>query len=426
MDRKLIITRETLKKTPDSQPCPYQVCALYEGNRMLEVALQPDGTESILNNIYIARVKNVAANLNAAFVEIGNGQLCFLPFEDMKKPLFTKKISKKPIAAGDELAVQVTKEAMKTKDAVVTANLSFPGEYLVLTSADTRIGVSSKLTHDVRDRLQEFAKQLFAGQSAGQLSAGGSPEGDLPEEKLPAAKQEDRPYGLIIRTNAALAEEDALRAEFVQLQEEYQELVSYAASRTAYSCLRKERPFYLKMLTDTYKSGLGEAVTDDPKVYENLKPAVSGSYALRLYEDAVLPLARLYNVAGQIEAALRPRVWLRSGANIIIQPTEALTVIDVNSGKNTAKHAKQQNHYKIDLEAAGEIAVQLRLRNISGIIIVDFIDLYDDALNAALLAEFRSYLKQDPVPVNLVGMTKLGLVELTRKKQKKPLAEQMQ
>ena len=125
-------------------------------------------------------------------------------------------------------------------------------------------------------------------------------------------------------------------------------------------------------------------------------------------------------------AALKPCIWLKSGANIIIQHTEALTVIDVNSGKNTAKKGKQQNHYKINLEAAKEIAAQMRLRNLSGIIIVDFIDLYDETLTASFLTEFRTYLKQDPVPVRLVDITKLGLVELTRKKQKKPLYEQVE
>ena len=116
---------------------------------------------------------------------------------------------------------------------------------------------------------------------------------------------------------------------------------------------------------------------------------------------------------------------LKSGANIIIQPTEALTVIDVNSGKNTAKKDKQLNHYKINLEAAREIAKQLRLRNLSGIILVDFIDLYDENLNQSLMNEFRACLKTDPVPVNLVDITRLGLVELTRKKMKKPLTEQL-
>lgn len=421
-NKKLIITQETFLHPVLKTQKRYQICALYENNKMLEASLQGIGTESILNNIYAARVQNVVSSLNAAFVEIGRGQLCYLPLEDFdeSKALFTKKVSKKPIACGDELAVQVTKEAMKTKDAVVTTNLSFPGEYLVLTSVNHKIGVSSKLPDDTRRRLQELAQQLRGSDS----------------------------YGMIMRTNAADVPEEKIREEFLQIKSEYNNLMSNAASRTVYSCLYKERPFYLKALMDTDKSGLAEVVTDDslifgrlqqclcadsfaPRPYEDsrhgavFKPPAADSFALRLYEDSQLPLARLYNMAGQIEAALKQRVWLKSGANIIIQPTEALTVIDVNSGKNTAKKDKQQSFYKINREAAEEIARQLRLRNISGIIIVDFIDLCDEAQNASLLTAFRSYLKKDPVPVQLVDMTKLGLVELTRKKQRKPLAEQM-
>ena len=148
-------------------------------------------------------------------------------------------------------------------------------------------------------------------------------------------------------------------------------------------------------------------------------------YGLRFYEDQMLALAKLYRVKEQIESALKKRVWLKSGANIVIEPTEALTVIDVNSGKNIAGKDRNLYHYKINLEAAAEIAWQLRLRNISGIILIDFIDLCDSEQNAKLLEEFRKYLKQDSIPVKLVDMTKLGLVELTRKKQKKSLAEQL-
>ncbi len=396
--KKLLITRETFPR-PDSQaPQSCQVCALYENSRMLEAVLQPDASESILHNIYVARVRNVAANLNAAFVEIAKGTLCYLPFENMKAPVFTRKISKKPVAAGDELVVQVIKEAVKTKDAVATTNLNFSGEYLVLTSANKKIGVSSKLRKDERDRLQALAQEL---------------------------RGEDD-YGIIVRTNAGNVPEDSIKEELRQLKEEYMQVISSAPSRTIYSCLRKERPFYQKMLVDTDKSTLEEVVTDDPEIFRQLQRLFpEASYGIRLYEDRLLPLARLYNIAGQIEHARKPRVWLRSGANIIIQPTEALTVIDVNSGRNTAKKEKQQNHFEINLEAAEEIARQLRLRCISGIIIVDFIDLYDDAQKEALLAAFRSYLKKDPVPVQLVDMTRLGLVELTRKKQKKSLEEQL-
>ncbi len=403
VQKKLIITKETFCLPDAGVQGQYQVCALYEGGRMAEAAVQPSDAESILNNMYVARVQNIAAGLDAAFVEIGPGRLCFLPMENVKNPLFTKKISQKPLAAGDELVVQVVKEAMKSKEAVVTTNLGFAGEYLVLTSANHKTGLSSKLPAGEKQRLAGIAQSLC-------LEGSG--------------------FGLIMRTNAAGTSEAAIRAEFLQLKAEYETVKAHASTRTVFSCLRRERPFYLKMLEDTDKTDLEEVVTDDEDIFSQLNgcqmPASlqKPGYAIRLYEDPLLPLGALYSIKTQLEAARKPRVWLKSGANIVIQPTEALTVIDVNSGKNILKKQKQQYHYQINLEAAKEIAVQLRLRNISGIVIIDFIDLYDESLNTALLSEFRAILKRDPVPVRLAGMTKLGLVELTRKKVKKPLAEQ--
>lgn len=400
--KKLLITSEQLVNPSNGQCARYQVCALYEDDRMIEVELHQAGAETILNNIYVARVKSVAANLNAAFVEIAKGKVCYLPLEDLKRPLFTKKISKKPIAEGEELVVQVAKEAVKTKDAVVTTNLSFSGEYLALTSANRRIGISGKISGQERIRLQAFAQKLL-------------------EENEDIQKC----FGLIFRTNAAQAEEALIREEFLKLKSEYETITAYAASRTVYTCLRKEQPFYLKMLMDTEKTTLEEVVTDETMVFEELEAVSCGNFSVRFYEDRLLSLATLYNIAGQIEAALKPRVWLKSGANIVIEPTEALTVIDINSGKNIAKKDKQQNHYKINLEAAKEIAFQLRLRNLSGIIVVDFIDLYEDAWKQSLMEQLRSFLRKDPVPANLIDMTKLGLVEITRKKKKKPLLEQL-
>jgi len=400
--KKLLITSEQLVNPSNGQCARYQVCAVYEDDRMIEVELHQADTETILNNIYVARVKSVAANLNAAFVEIAKGKVCYLPLEDLKQPLFTKKLSKKRIAEGEELVVQVAKEAVKTKDAVVTTNLSFSGEYLVLTSANCRIGISGKISGRESIRLQAFAQKLL-------------------EENEDIQKC----FGLIFRTNAAQAEEAVIREEFLKLKSEYETVTVYAASRTVYSCLRKEQPFYLKMLMDAEKATLEEVVTDEIMVFEELEAVSCGNFSVRFYEDRLLSLAKLYHIAGQIEAALKPRVWLKSGANIVIEQTEALTVIDINSGKNIAKKDKQQNHYKINLEAAKEIAFQLRLRNLSGIIVVDFIDLYEDAWKQSLMEQLRSLLRKDPVPTNLIDMTKLGLVEITRKKKKKPLLEQV-
>lgn len=403
-NQKLIFTKAELMNRKNRLPMLYDIYAVYEDSKMAEVFVQPSGSESILNNMYVARVQNIVKNLNAAFVEISPGVRGYLPFDEIKEgqpPLFTKKNSKKTIAAGDELVVQVIKEAVRSKDAIVSTNLSFAGEYLALTSGNDQIGISSKLSKAEAGRLKELAQKI-----------------------VPT----DRSYGVIFRTNAAKANENQILMEFNDLKAEYDALIKTAHTRTLYSCLRKEQPLYFKMLRDMDKRKLSEVLTDDPEIYERLNKAMQNEnrgYGLRFYEDQMLALAKLYRVKEQIESALKKRVWLKSGANIVIEPTEALTVIDVNSGKNIAGKDRNLYHYKINLEAATEIAWQLRLRNISGIILIDFIDLCDSEQNAKLLEEFRKYLKQDSIPVKLVDMTKLGLVELTRKKQKKSLAEQL-
>lgn len=403
--QKLIFTKLNFEHPKNHMPVLYDFNAVYEDGKMVEVTVQPAGCESILNNIYVARVQNIVKNLNAAFVEIAPGVRCYLPLDELnglQQPLFTKKNSKKKIAAGDELVVQVVKEAIKSKDAIASTNLSFAGEYLVLTSANHQIGISSKIQKDIASRLRLLAQEIAP---------------------------DTRQYGIIFRTNAAKANENHIRIEFNKLKKEYDTLVETACTRTLYTCLRKEQPLYLKMLQDMDKNKLDEVLTDDPEIYGQLKETLNQEkqeYSLRFYEDKLLTLAKLYRIQEQLEAALKERVWLKSGANIIIQPTEALTVIDVNSGKNIVGKDRLITHYKINMEAAAEIAKQLRLRNVSGIILVDFIDLHDKEQSAKLLEEFRKFLKQDSIPVQLVDMTKLGLVELTRKKQKKSLAEQLQ
>jgi len=157
-------------------------------------------------------------------------------------------------------------------------------------------------------------------------------------------------------------------------------------------------------------------------------PTISGtadSLTLTYYHDPMLTLSSLYSVKSSLEKALREQIWLKSGASIVLQHTEALTVIDVNSGKNIIKKEMRENLLRINLEAAKEIAYQLRLRNISGIIIIDFINLLAKEDEAVLLKEFRTYLKDDPVKTDLIDMTRLGLVEVTRKKIKKSLRDSL-
>jgi ribonuclease G len=412
---RYVITREVLGGIP------YTVSALYnDKNKMIEVLPEAANAKSILGNIYIARVENIVKNLNAAFVKIADGQNCFLSLEDCKNPIFTRKQSKnKPIAAGDELLVQVVREALKTKVPAVTANLSLTGQYAVLTTGNTRLSVSSKLPSQTRAAYK----------------------------KLLAEQNNVQEYGWIVRTNAASVDTDTLLYEMNLLSMRYAQLLETASHKTCCSLLYRQPPSYLRYLDDLRQAELEEIVTDDLDIFDELCEkyqippearmttgsvsvpvytlATGQGFSLRYHSDDMISLSALYNVRSNLNEALQKKVWLKSGAYLIIELTEAMTVIDVNTGKNIAKKDAQDNFLRINEEAALEIARQLRLRNISGIIVVDFINLDAKEAEEQLLESFRDALKKDPVPTQLIDMTRLGLVEITRKKVRKSLRENL-
>ncbi|MCI9136573.1 MAG: ribonuclease E/G [Lachnospiraceae bacterium] len=380
----------------------YIVTALYEGKKLLEINLEPLEQKGILGNIYVGRVKNIVKNLNAAFIEIAPGMPCYYPLEDMRAPLFVKKINSPKLVQGDELVVQIAQESSKSKPPRVTTNLNLSGKYLVLTSENIKIGISKKIDSEMRNKL----KKDLSFKSNGE-------------------------FGLIVRTNAALAAKEEILAEYEQLSQEYLRLRETAPHRTPYSCLREQMPEYLHTLQNVNQSHLHSVVTDDGELFETMKDYLAKYQPedlkkLKFYEDDFLTLPNLYRLEIQMQEALQEKVWLKSGGYLMIQPTEALTVIDVNSGKSVSKKQVQEHYLKINLEAAEEILRQLRLRNLSGIIIVDFIDMKSEDAQESLMLLLREGACRDSVPVQIVDMTKLNLVEITRKKVRKSLAEQVQ
>ncbi len=377
-----------------------------------EITCEQTAYTSILGNMYIGKVKDIVPNLNAAFIDIGSGITCYYSLEDYKHPVFTHKIGKKPLCIGDELIVQVTKEAIKTKFPVVTTNLNFTGKYLVLTTENTSLGVSAKLPKDKRSMLKEYFTNLM--------------KEDEMTSHIADSSGKKRTFGIILRTNSKDADMQELKDEYELLKEEYKMLVDTGIHKTPFSLLKCAKPFYLKELEGVPFQEEDEIITDCEDIYDELKHCTALSNTkLRFYEDKVYPLNKLYSIESGIQEALHEKVWLKSGAYLIITPTEALTVIDVNSGKNIKGKNPQENFLKINKEAAIEIARQLRLRNISGICVVDFINLTGREAMDDLMHTFRMALKADRVPTNLIDITKLGLVELTRKKIRSSLAEQL-
>ncbi len=353
-----------------------------------------------LGDIYIGKVSNIVPNIGAAFIEIEKGVNCYYDMKDVNSAVFIRKSGKKPLCIGDELVVQISREAVKSKAPTVTGNLSFTGRYAVLTHGNTRIGVSSKIPKSMREEYKSELKDL-----------------------------QNNDYGIIIRTNAKDAPFEAVLEEIRTLREEYYSLVENAQTRVCFTCLKSAPPSYIADLKNVYMDGMESIIVGDKGLYTRIHMFFQAELPeklnlLELYDDPSFPLDKLYSTQTVLDKALMERAWLKTGGYLIIQPTEALTVIDVNSGKATSRSDSEEGAMKVNLEAAREAARQIRLRNLSGIIVIDFINLKEEENTRKLLQEFRYFLAKDPIQTTLVDMTPLGLVEVTRKKVRRPLYEE--
>ena len=378
------------------------VTAMLEDERLCEVHLEDVRTRTTLKNIYIGKVQKVVQNINAAFIEFEKGSVGYFPLEELADAIFTKKQGKKPLVPGDELLVQVAKEAHKTKAAVLTTNLSLTGKYFVITMGKKGIGMSGKLEEAVKISCKELV-----------------------------LSNRTTDYGIIVRTNAAHADEDTLIQELHSLEQQVQTMIEEAKYRTPFSLIKSAPMEYQTVLTGAYRAQKDEIITDDAELYAELvqymkETSREDAERLRFYEDCLLPLHKLYNLERQLEQACRTHVWLKSGAYIIIEQTEAFHVIDVNTGKFDKNRNKKDTFLKINKEAAAECARQMRLRNLSGIVLIDFINMQDRADREQLLDEFAQMTGRDRVKTTVVDMTPLGIVEVTRKKERRSLQETLQ
>lgn len=374
-----------------------------KNNRLMFAQAFSSEKEGILGNIYVGKVTNVVKNIDAAFVEIYPGQICFLPLKECCHAILTNRPFDKRILAGDEIIVQVVKEASKTKQPSVTANISFTGTYCVVTTGKQKIGYSGKLNSSEKEALSQFSSAFFS---------------DLQAPRL----------GYVFRTNCRElhGNYEPLERELNLLIKRAETFLNTAVHRTCYSLLSRLSAPYLSAAASMYQNEYEEIITDDPLLYEQLVSCDGLAFEkLRFYADERLPLQKLYSVETKLSEALSKQVWLKSGGYLVIEPTEALTVIDVNTGKSIEKSTPAEHYFRINKEAALEIARQLKLRNLSGIIIVDFINMKSKEMETELLELLKNSLKKDSVKSTVVDMTPLGLVEITRQKINKPLAEQM-
>ncbi len=367
---------------------------LMEDMKAVQMDFEDPGP-SLLGNIYIGKVKDVVKNINAAFVDLGGGVTGY----------YSPGASSDALRPGDEILVQVSKDAVKSKDPVLTAQLTLTGRYCVLSADPSGEKGHVRFSGKIND--EAWKKQMA--------------------EYLRPAR--DDAFGLIVRTNAYQAPPERILNEMNRLTERMKQILAAAPYRTCFSLLYEEAPSYIARLRDHDAQTAGEIVTDDGEIFRKLKefleseqPDTAGR--LRFYEDPMVSLVKLYSIEKNLHDALQKRVWLASGAYLVIEQTEAMTVIDVNTGKFTGRKAVRDTIRMINLEAAKETARQLRLRNLSGIILVDFINMESAADREELLRALAEHCFNDPVKTTVLDMTRLGLVEITRKKTRKPLHEQ--
>ena len=360
-----------------------------------------DREAALLGNVYIGRVQNVVKNINSAFIEIAKDVVCYYSLDDNTQHHFLNRKNTDKVCQGDLMLVQVSKEAIKTKAPSVSSQISITGNYIVMSlDGKGEVAVSAK----IRDNL--FRKYI--------------------QEKLkPYIDESEGRISFIVRTAAYKVDESELLKEAEYMSGLENSIHVKAISRPAFTCLYKKEEQYVSDIRESKFTAADSIVTDEPEVLENI---ISGIPKVKditsLYDDKRLSLYKCYNIEKILHDALNQHVWLKSGAYLIIEPTEALTVIDVNTGKfDGNKKNREDTFLKINLEAAAEICRQLRLRNISGIVIIDFINMESTENNSTLIEFLKTELAKDSIPSFFIEMTKLGLVEITRKKIKKPLYE---
>ncbi len=363
--------------------------AFHDGGRLCQLDWNKMDEEPRCGDIYRAKISSVNRNIQAAFAGLG-GQNGYLQLGENDK-----------IKTGDELTLQVSKEAVKTKLPVMTRQLSFPGKYLVFLPGGRGLHLSHKLEQNA-----------------------------VPEQLTKALLALSENCGIILRTNAAQAEPEEILREAGRLQKLTEEITVRAAHSVCPARLYRDDEPWLASLRDRNAAEIEEILTDDKVLYEKAEGWLrmrqpEDLKKLRFYADQQLSLNALYSLEKALEKALEKRVWLKSGGYLVIEPTEAMTVIDVNTGKNEGHKSFEETIFQTNLEAAEEIAVQLCLRGISGSIIIDFINMREEEHRKMLLERLESCVRTDPVHTEVLDMTKLGLVEMTREKRTAPLARKL-
>lgn len=421
--------------------------AITEDGRLAELFVETANKEKMVGDIYLGRVAKVMPGIKAAFIDLGLGQDGFLHFSDIGNRFeeYTAMIGdddegdeEKSVAAeasvsvaerressspaesgaqpgeshppqrnrdaarpprkeiqlekGQEIIVQITKEPVGKKGVRVTSEVSLAGRFLVLLPFDGKIGISKKITSfKEKRRLRRIAQGIL-------------PEG----------------FGVIIRTVAEGKEDSSLQTDLEDLVKTWREIEKSVKTEKAPCLLYKDMSTTSSVIRDLFSNDVSRVVIDSRKLHKEIRAYIKYTSAqlldkIELHKDKA-PIFDTYGIEKEIETTLARKVWLKSGGYIIIDPTEAMVVIDVNSGRYAAKREQELNSLRTDLEAAREVCRQLRLRDIGGIIVCDFIDLDDDRNKRKVYEELKKEFRKDRAKVTVLPMTEFGLVQITRQR----------
>lgn len=385
--------------------------AVLEDGRLCEIYYERDGRAKLAGNIYAGRVQNILPGMNAAFVDIGLNKNAFLYAgdigidtrgeEDLQKRLETARIENM-LRPGQMIVAQVVKEPGGSKGPRISGSVTLPGRLCVLLPTIDYVGVSRKITDPAeRDRLYRAASELSRKYGA----------------------------GLIVRTAGEGAAPEQIEQDYLRLHSAWQRIEIEGSHSAVPRLIQNDGSLALRALRDMMDESISALRTDDAEIYRQLQQnaaLLAPEYAGRIeLVGTQTPLFDLMRVDAQLEHAFDRHVYLKSGGTIVIDETEAMTVIDVNTGKFTGKKSLEETIFQINCEAAGEIARQLRLRDVGGIVIIDFIDMQSQKNREVLLECLRAALAADRNRTNVLGLTALGFVEMTRKKVRRPLSRQL-
>ena len=377
--------------------------ALVDGAKLYDFDTESPERTLLKGSIYKATVSRIESSLDAAFVNFGSDRHGFLPLKDLSKEFYKKDKKGKYVCTleeGQEIIVQVTKEERGTKGAALTTQIGLAGRFLVLIPNSTRSGgISRRISGDERDQIKAALEKL-----------------NIPEN-----------MSAIVRTNGLGRTVEELSLDLSYLLDLWEEINNTTPNATSPSLIFRDDKLIVRVVRDYFKEDIEEILIDDKDIFTEAKEFIEAvipdhSDKVKFYDEDI-PLFNRYQIESQIELAFQREISLNSGGSIVIDPTEAMTTIDVNSARSTKGKDIEETAFKTNLEAASEIARQLRLRDVGGLVVIDFIDMTDEDNQNKVESAFRKAVYSDRARVQFSGISRFGLLEVSRQRLRPSLNE---